>query len=88
MCIPTGNGSSSSRPSAVRLYGLVYPRDRRSVRLVIFAMNLVLRMRGKGVRASVHPADTIERILRENGLSLHVSKSVGPAWHVAIYRRI
>jgi 2-polyprenyl-3-methyl-5-hydroxy-6-metoxy-1,4-benzoquinol methylase len=71
-----------------RLYGLVYPRDRRFMRLVIFAMNLVLRMRRKGVRASVHPADAIERVLRENGLSLHVSKSVGPAWQVAVYRRL
>jgi hypothetical protein len=77
-----------SAARAQRLYGLVYPRDRRSVRLVVFAMNLVLRLRRTPVRASVHPADAIERVLRENGLSPHVSVSVGPAWQVAVYRRL
>jgi hypothetical protein len=45
-------------------------------------MNLVLGMRGKRVRASVHPTGAIEQILSENALSRHVSKSVGPAWQV------
>jgi SAM-dependent methyltransferase len=77
-----------SAARARRLYGLVYPRDRRLVRLIIVAMNLVLRLRRKRVRASVQPADAIERVLRANGLSLHVSRSVGPAWQVAVYRRV
>jgi magnesium-protoporphyrin O-methyltransferase len=37
------------------LYGLVYPRDTRMVRLVIVAMNLMLRLRRKPVRASIRP---------------------------------
>ena len=73
---------------AGRLYGLVYPRDTPFVRLVIFGINVVLRLRRKQVRAAIRPADTIERVLRENGLSLHASKSVGPAWQVAVYRRV
>jgi hypothetical protein len=36
-------------------------------------MNLVLGMRGKRVRASVHPTSAIEQILGENGLSRYVS---------------
>jgi 2-polyprenyl-3-methyl-5-hydroxy-6-metoxy-1,4-benzoquinol methylase len=72
---------------ARRLYGLVYPRDTTMVRLVIFAMNLVLRLRRKPVRASIPPADQIERIARENGLEPHLSRNVGPAWQVAVYRR-
>jgi SAM-dependent methyltransferase len=77
-----------SAARARRLYGLVYPRDHRLMRLIIVAMNLVLRWRRKRVRASVQPADAIERVLRENGLSLHISTSVGPAWQVAVYRRL
>jgi Methyltransferase domain len=70
-----------------RLYGLVYPRETPMVRLVIFAMNLILRLRGKAVRAAIRPAVAIERIARENGLNPHFSRSVGPAWRVTLYRR-
>ena len=76
-----------SAARAQRLYGLVYPRDTPMVRLVIFVMNLILRLRRKPVRASIRPADEIERIVRESGLGLHFSRSVGPAWQVAVYRR-
>jgi 2-polyprenyl-3-methyl-5-hydroxy-6-metoxy-1,4-benzoquinol methylase len=77
-----------SAERAQRLYGLVYPRDRRMVRLVIFVMNLALRVLRKPVRASVHPAAAIERVVREQGLSRHFSRSVGAAWQVAVYRRL
>jgi hypothetical protein len=77
-----------SAARARRLYGLVYPRDRRFVRLVVVGINLTSRLRGKGVRAAVRPADAVERALRENGFTLHVANSVGPAWEVAVYRRL
>jgi Methyltransferase domain len=77
-----------SAARARRLYGLVYPRDRRFVKLVIFAMNALFRLRRQTVRAAVRSPDTIERILRANGLSLHASKSIGPAWQVALWRRL
>ena len=76
-----------SAARARRLCGLVYPRNRLFVRLAIFGINLMLRLRGKRVRASVRPADAIERILRDTGLTLQVCESVGPAWEVAVYRR-
>jgi hypothetical protein len=76
-----------SAARAQRLYGLVYPRDTPMVRLVIFAMNLILRLRRKAVRASIRPVDGIERIARENGLNPHFSRNVGTAWQVALYRR-
>lgn len=77
-----------SAQHARRLYGLVYPRDRRSVRFVIFLMNLVLRLRRQPIRARVHPPEAIGRIASDNGLRLHVSQAVGPVWQVSIYRRI
>jgi 2-polyprenyl-3-methyl-5-hydroxy-6-metoxy-1,4-benzoquinol methylase len=72
---------------AERLFGLVYPRDTRMVRLVIFAMNAMLRLQRQSVRAAIRPGDAIDRIARENGLVPHISRDVGPAWHVAVYRR-
>jgi 2-polyprenyl-3-methyl-5-hydroxy-6-metoxy-1,4-benzoquinol methylase len=72
---------------AERLYCLVHPRDTRTVRLVIFVMNLFLRLLRKPVRAAVRPPDAIERMARENGLSPHVSRNVGAAWQVSIYHR-
>jgi hypothetical protein len=50
---------------ARRLYGLVYPRDTRIVRLVVFALSLLR----KPVRGFIHPVDTIERVVRDNGLN-------------------
>jgi magnesium-protoporphyrin O-methyltransferase len=76
-----------SAARAERLYGLVYPRDTPMVRLIIFAMNLVLRLRGKAVRASIRPVEAIERIARDNGLNRHFSRNVGPAWQITLYRR-
>jgi hypothetical protein len=78
-------GLAASR--AQRLFGLVYPRDTRMVRLVVFAMNLMLSLFRKPVRASVRPGDAVERIVRENGLVPQFARDVGPAWHVAVYRR-
>jgi 2-polyprenyl-3-methyl-5-hydroxy-6-metoxy-1,4-benzoquinol methylase len=78
---------SLSGARAQRLYGLVYPRNSRFVRLVIFVMNLIFRLLRKPVRAAVRSEEEIERILRENGLDRHFSRSVGPAWQVAVYRR-
>ncbi len=72
---------------AQRLYGLVYPRDTGMVRLVTFAMNLVLRLLRKPVRAAVRPAAAVERIARENALSPHLTRNVGPAWQIALFRR-
>jgi SAM-dependent methyltransferase len=76
-----------SAARAQRIYGLVCPRDTPMVRLVILAMNLILRLRRKAVRASIRPIDAIERIARENGLSAHFFRNVGPAWQVTLYRR-
>jgi hypothetical protein len=72
---------------AQQQFGLVYPRDTRMVRLVIFAMNVMLRLQKKSVLAAIRPGDAIERIARENGLFPHISRDVGPAWHVAVFRR-
>ena len=78
-------GLSAAR--ARRLYGVIVPRDTRFVRLVIVAMNLVLRLQQQRVRAAVVPIDAIDRVVREAGLSPCFSRTVGPAWQVVLYRR-
>jgi hypothetical protein len=47
-----------------------YPRATRVVRLIIVAMNLVLRLQTRPVRAFFRSGDAIERIAAENGLTL------------------
>jgi 2-polyprenyl-3-methyl-5-hydroxy-6-metoxy-1,4-benzoquinol methylase len=70
-----------------RLLGLAYPRDTRMVRLVVSAMNLMLRLRRKPVRAAVRSDLAIERIALEHGLAPHIARDVGPAWRIAVFRR-
>jgi len=72
---------------AQRLLGLVYPRNTPMTRLVVSAMNLKLRMQSKAVRAHIRPQDEIDRIARESGLAPSCAQDVGPAWHVAAFRR-
>jgi hypothetical protein len=79
--------ASLSAERARRLYGVVIPRDTRFVRLVITAINLVLRLRRQRVRAAVIPIGELERVLRQRGLSRRFSATVGPAWQVVLYRR-
>jgi hypothetical protein len=76
-----------SAQHAQRLYGLVYPRNTLMVRLVTFAMNVVLRLLRKPMRVSVRPGEAIDLVARERGLVRQFSQSVGPAWQVAVYRR-
>jgi SAM-dependent methyltransferase len=40
------------------------------------------------VRASIRTGGAIERIARENGLTPHFARNVGPARHVAVFRRV
>jgi hypothetical protein len=63
---------------ARRLFGLLDLRATRVVRLIIVAMNLMLRLQRKPVRAFFRSGDAIERIARENGLTAHLAHEVGP----------
>jgi Methyltransferase domain len=71
-----------SAERARRLYALVYPRDTLPVKMVVFVMNL----RPGAVRALVHPAREIDRVVRAAGFDACFSGTAGP-WQVALYRR-
>jgi magnesium-protoporphyrin O-methyltransferase len=79
-------GLSAER--ARRLYGIVIPRNTPFVRVVISAINLMLRLKRKRVRAAVVPIEAIDRVLGAAGFRRQSSTRVGPAWQVATYRRI
>ena len=76
-----------SAKRARRLYAVALPRDTPFVRLVISAMNRVLRLQRRRVRAAIIPIEVLDRVLRDEGLVRHRSATVGPAWQVVVYRR-
>ena len=80
--------ASLSAGRARRLYGIVVPRNRPFVRMVISAINVMLWLKRKRLRAAVVPIDAIDRVLGTVGFRRESSARVGPAWQVAIYRRI
>jgi magnesium-protoporphyrin O-methyltransferase len=80
--------ASLSAERARRLYGIVIPRNTPFVRLVISGINLMLRLKGKRIRAAVVPIHAIDQVLKATGFRRHSSTRVGPAWQVVIYRHI
>jgi magnesium-protoporphyrin O-methyltransferase len=79
--------ASLAAAHADRILAVVVPRDRRFVRAVIGAMNLVLKLQRQQLRATVIPHDAIDRIARGTGLTLASSVAAGPAWQVLVFRR-
>jgi len=77
-------GLSAAR--ARELYGVVYPRDTRLVRLGFAAVNLALRSLRKPMRTFVHSKHDVEALVQASGLTTHFSTRAG-AWQVALYRR-
>lgn len=73
-----------SAKHARRLYGLVYPRDTRLLRLGTAAVRGIFR---DSVHADIRPVAEIERIVREQGLRPVFAQNVGRTWQVAVYRR-
>lgn len=59
--------AASSATRAKRLYGVVIPRDRLMVKLVIALINLRMRLKRQRVRARIVPLESLESILAEQG---------------------
>jgi 2-polyprenyl-3-methyl-5-hydroxy-6-metoxy-1,4-benzoquinol methylase len=76
-----------SAAHARSLYGLVYPRDAPLVRLGFAAANLILRVLRKPLRAFVHRAEDVDRLVRASGLTFHLSARAG-LWEIVLYRRM
>jgi hypothetical protein len=78
-------GRSADR--ALRLYGLVYPRDEWWVGLGVRATNVGMRLARKAFRAHLHRTGAVDAVAREHGLALKLARHAGPVWQVAVYER-
>ena len=75
-----------SSEKATRLYGVVYPRDRWSIRVVMQIGNLVNMLRRIDFRTYVHPPREIDERIRANGFSrVKLQRTI--VWEIALYER-
>ncbi|MHA2313122.1 MAG: class I SAM-dependent methyltransferase [Candidatus Thorarchaeota archaeon] len=77
-------GKSSIK--ALRLYGLVYPRDNLWAKIVTALENLIFRIQRNPFRTYVHPTETVDGIVRSNGFERRFYREVG-MWQIVVYKR-
>lgn len=78
-------GASASK--ALKLYGLVYPRDDRLVRAGGRVFNALMRLQRSPFRFFTHRTSAVEAVLRGAGLERRYHHTTGP-WQVAVYARV
>jgi hypothetical protein len=71
---------------AVRLYGVVYPRDSWWVKVGVAIENLGCRLRRNAFRQFVHPPEKVEALIRSNELERCFYRRT-PIWQVVVYAR-
>jgi len=67
-------------------YGIVLPRDRRSTRIAMAAMNLWYRLRRRAYRFHVHPTARVDAIVADAGLHARAERRTW-IWRVVVYDR-
>ena len=75
-----------SAGKAQRLYGAVFPRERRSVKLMAAIGNFFCRLRGNPFRGYIHPTAAIDAAVRRQGLTPRSVRDTW-LWRVAVYSR-
>jgi magnesium-protoporphyrin O-methyltransferase len=77
---------AASASRAQRLYGAVFPRERRIVKVMVALGNFACRVRRNPFRAYIHPTAAIDAAARRHGLT---PRSVRDTflWRVAVYAR-
>ena len=76
----------ASSGKAVRLYGLVLPRDRLLIRVGLAVVNGWYRLRGRAYRAFVHPNARVDALAAEAGFR-PTSEATTTFWRVVLYAR-
>jgi magnesium-protoporphyrin O-methyltransferase len=76
----------ASAAKARRLYGAVYPRERRIFKVWIALENLARRILGNPFQTYIHSISAIDRTLERNGLQRRWVRDTF-AWRVAVYSR-
>lgn len=86
-CYPDAEGLVGLSAARARTaYGLVLPRDRRLVRIIMALENLWFRLRRKPYRAFVHPTARVDAIAAANGLQVESERRTA-LWRVVVYAR-
>jgi 2-polyprenyl-3-methyl-5-hydroxy-6-metoxy-1,4-benzoquinol methylase len=78
---------SRSADRALRLYGLVYPRDTWWIAAGFGFVNLAMRLARKAFRVHLHPTHAVDAVAREHGLTPRLARPAGPVWQVVVYAR-
>lgn len=77
-------GLSSER--AGRLYGAVYPRDARWVKIGFNTINFFLKLFRRQFRTFIHSTTKVDALVRSKGLAQTYFRKAG-IWQVVVYRR-
>jgi magnesium-protoporphyrin O-methyltransferase len=77
---------ATSAAKAKRLYGAVFPRERRAVKLMAAVGNFVLRLRRDPFQSYIHSTAAIDATVRRQGFTLRSVKDT-LVWRVAVYAR-
>jgi hypothetical protein len=75
-----------SSAKAVRLFGLVYPRDTWWVRAGMRAENALMWLRRSSFRMFAHSSPAVDAIVRRNGFQQRYTRNAG-LWQVVVYER-
>lgn len=75
-----------SARKATRLYGAVYPRPARWVRVGVATLNLLHRIERSAFRAFVHDPRAIDAVLRDAGMERRSVRRT-TLWEVVVYER-
>jgi SAM-dependent methyltransferase len=75
-----------SAAKTTRLYGAVYPRDVRWMRIGMGVINLVQRIKRSPFRVFTHDPRTVDTVLKSAGLQPWSERRTA-GWHVVVYRR-
>jgi magnesium-protoporphyrin O-methyltransferase len=77
---------TASASRARRLYGAVFPRERRLLKVLLALGNFTRRLRGNPFRTYVHPVRAIDATIRGHGLRpCYVHDTF--VWRVLVYSR-
>jgi len=76
----------SSSDKALKLYGIIYPRDSWWTKAAIGIENLVRKIKGNTFRVFVYPTDKVDNLIKEQGLQQVFYKAM-MVWQIVIYSR-
>ncbi|HJR68315.1 MAG TPA: class I SAM-dependent methyltransferase [Gemmatimonadaceae bacterium] len=77
---------AKSAAKASRLYGAVFPRERRALKAVLSLQNFLWKVLGNPFRSYIHSTAAIDATLRRQGLA-PLSVTDTALWRVAVYSR-